>query len=109
MRTPSLRSRGCGGRKTRVPLPDKTRYLCSTDDPRRNTLMKLPAALALTLLIAAAQIVQAQSASENPYDIFGRTLAPFVNLFAKNATSPNRAMSADLRLAEAGGKAAKLP
>jgi len=71
--------------------------------------MKLPAALALTLLIAAAQTVQAQSAPENPYDIFGRTLAPFVNLFAKNATSPNRAMSADLRLAEAGGKAAKLP
>jgi hypothetical protein len=37
-------------------------------------------------------------AEENRYDLLGRTLAPFVNVFAKDTKSPNRAMSFNLKL-----------
>ncbi len=40
-------------------------------------------------------------ALENPYDVLGKTLAPFVNLVAKNSHDPNRALSMQLRVIEA--------
>ena len=49
-------------------------------------------------LLACASATQA---TENPYDVFGKTLAPFVNLFAKDGT--NSAMSAELSILEMTG------
>ena len=40
-------------------------------------------------------------AQENRYDLFGRLLMPFVSLFAKSTSSPNRARTIDTL--EAGG------
>ncbi len=40
-------------------------------------------------------------AAENPYDVLGKMLAPFVNLLAKDARNANRAMSLELRVIEA--------
>jgi hypothetical protein len=38
-------------------------------------------------------------AAENPYDVFGKTIAPFVALFSKEAA--NRALTADLHIVDA--------
>lgn len=56
--------------------------------------MKIPAALAFVLVLTAPL-----RAAENPYDVFGKTMAPFVALFSKEAT--NRAMTAELRIVDA--------
>lgn len=63
--------------------------------------MKIPAAFtfALAFLLAAAAPVCPLRAAENPYDVFGKTIAPFVALFSKEAA--NRAMTADLRVVDA--------
>jgi hypothetical protein len=45
----------------------------------------------LAALFALAAPVLA--AAENRYDVLGKTLAPFVNVLAKNAKTPNRAMA----------------
>lgn len=70
--------------------------------------MKLPAALALTFLLGLTPALRAQKPAENPYDVLGKTLAPFIQIFAQNpvGSAPNRALSAELRLTELGGKAA---
>ena len=46
----------------------------------------------LTLCAASAR------AEENRYDMLGHTLMPFLNVFAKSTTNPNRAMSFTLKL-----------
>lgn len=43
----------------------------------------------------------ANLAAENPYDVLGKMLAPFVNLFAKDAS--NRALSAEISIVEMTG------
>jgi hypothetical protein len=49
--------------------------------------------LALGLLAAVPA-----GAQENRYDLFGRMLMPFVNVFAKDTSKPNRALSFTVRL-----------
>lgn len=49
----------------------------------------------LALMLAAPCPASAQ---ENRYDLFGRLLMPFVSLFAKSTSSPNRALSLTARL-----------
>ena len=46
------------------------------------------------LILLAALLVLAPSAraEENRYDVLGRALMPFVNVFAKNTKNPNRAL-----------------
>ena len=46
----------------------------------------------LALLAASAR------GEENRYDLLGRMLMPFLNVFAKSTTNPNRAMSFTLKL-----------
>lgn len=56
----------------------------------------------LRLLLRSAAILAivttAVRAEENRYDLFGRMLMPFVNVFARTTSNPNRAMSFNLRL-----------
>jgi len=52
----------------------------------------------LSLVLAFALLSTATRAEENRYDLIGRTLMPFVNVFAKNTSNPNRAMSFTLKL-----------
>ncbi|MEA3186680.1 MAG: hypothetical protein QOD99_510 [Chthoniobacter sp.] len=54
---------------------------------------------ALFLLLSVS--LRSAHARENPYDVFGKVLAPFVGLLAKESESPNRALSLDARLVEA--------
>lgn len=60
--------------------------------------MRFRATLIILLLSAGSSI-----ARENPYDLLGKTLAPFINLFVKDAKNPNRAMDAELSLLEMTG------
>ena len=50
------------------------------------------------LLIVLALVTVSARAEENRYDLLGRMLMPFVNVFAKTTSNPNRAMSFNLRL-----------
>lgn len=71
----------------------------------KSRIALLFAAIALAMpgdfLRAAGNANGATISAENPYDVLGKTLAPFANLLAKNSKNPNRAMTADLRLASA--------
>ena len=46
----------------------------------------------LILLAALLALVPAARAEENRYDVLGKALLPFANVFAKNAKNPNRAL-----------------
>lgn len=59
-----------------------------------------PAILVFVLALACHAV-----ARENPYDALGKTLAPFVNLFAASSKTPNAAMTVELVVEQA----AKLP
>jgi hypothetical protein len=62
-----------------------------TQHPARNPLR-------LALLAALLAITSAAHAEENRYDLLGRALMPFVNVFAKTTRNPNRALSLTARL-----------
>lgn len=57
-----------------------------------NLRLLLRSAIVLALVTATAR------AEDNRYDLLGRMLMPFVNVFAKSTSNPNRAMSFNLRL-----------
>lgn len=59
-----------------------------------------PAFLALCLGCAITTVSQAR---ENPYDLFGKTITPFLNLVASESQNPNRALTAELTLARPAG------
>lgn len=59
--------------------------------------MKFPACFLLPFFLCASPVFSA----ENPYDVVGKTIAPFVKLFLKG--SPDRAVTADLALIEMTG------
>ena len=46
-------------------------------------------------------IANTRAQRENAYDVLGKTLAPFVNLLAKQGRGPDRALSMNLRVIEA--------
>ena len=50
------------------------------------------------LLAAALLAAPAAHAAENRYDLLGKTLAPFINVLAKNPKNPNRAMALAAKL-----------
>ncbi len=52
----------------------------------------------LRIALGLALLTIATRAEENRYDLLGRTLMPFVNVFAKSTSSPNRAISFTLKL-----------
>jgi hypothetical protein len=52
----------------------------------------------LRLAFLSACLVASAQAEENRYDLFGRALMPFVNVFAQSTANPNRAMSFTLKL-----------
>ena len=52
----------------------------------------------LRLVLAFALLLPSVRAEENRYDLLGRTLMPFVNVFARSTTNPNRALSFTARL-----------
>lgn len=52
----------------------------------------------LRFVLAFACLLSTARSEENRYDLLGRTLMPFVNVFAKSTSNPNRALSATLRL-----------
>lgn len=54
--------------------------------------------LILATVFAAAPLAQAR---ENPYDVLGQTLAPFVNLLTENSSTGNRALSLNVRVLSA--------
>ena len=59
-------------------------------------------AILLTILTLAAPRAQArENPRENPYDLFGKTIQPFIALFSKNAVGANRAMAIEVRIVEA--------
>src|ERR1043165_5763655 len=60
-------------------------------------MMKITAIAAFAVLSLGASL----QAAENAYDVLGKTLAPFANLFAKESKNPNRAMTADLQITDA--------
>src|ERR1043166_4659879 len=60
-------------------------------------MMKIPAAAAFVVFSLGASL----QAAENAYDVLGKTLAPFANLFAREGKNPNRAMTADLKITDA--------
>ena len=49
-------------------------------------------------VLLLALVLTSARAEENRYDLLGRTLMPFLNVFAKSTTNPNRAMSFTLKL-----------
>ncbi len=52
----------------------------------------------LRVVLFATLLAGLAHAAENRYDLFGRTLMPFVNLFAKHTSNPNRALQLTGRL-----------
>jgi len=52
----------------------------------------------LRLLSVFLCLAAAAAAEENRYDLLGKMLLPFVNVFAKSTTNPNRAVSFTLKL-----------
>jgi len=50
------------------------------------------------VLLSALLLFSAQATDDNRYDLVGRMLMPFLNIFAKSTTSPNRAVSFTLKL-----------
>src|SRR2546421_504613 len=60
-------------------------------------MMKILSAIAFVFLSLGTPL----QAAENAYDVLGKTLAPFVNLFLKESKNPNRAMNAELRIIDA--------
>ena len=59
-------------------------------------------------LAAALVLAPAVYAAENRYDVLGKTLAPFINVLAQNAKTPNRAMALTARLERLTGAPAEL-
>lgn len=51
--------------------------------------------LIFATVFAAAQVAHAR---ENPYDVLGKTLAPFINLLAENSATEDRALSLNVRV-----------
>lgn len=63
--------------------------------------MKTAILLALLLLSTPLARLRAERpARENPYDLFGKTIQPFVALFSKNAPDARHALTADLRVVD---------
>jgi hypothetical protein len=60
------------------------------------------------LLAAALLATPSARAAENRYDILGKTLAPFINVLAKNTKNPNRAMALAAKLERLTGAPAEL-
>lgn len=60
-------------------------------------MLKIFTNVILALLSLGAPL----QAAENAYDVLGKTLAPFLNLFVSDSANPNRAMSADLQIVDA--------
>lgn len=58
--------------------------------------MKFLRLVLTTVLLAASTTTRAEE--ENRYDLLGRMLMPFVNVFAKTTTNPNRAFAFTARL-----------
>ena len=54
--------------------------------------------LFLRSAVVLAFVTASVRAEDNRYDLLGRMLMPFVNVFAKSTSNPNRAMSFTLRL-----------
>lgn len=52
----------------------------------------------LRFVLVLAFLAASARGEENRYDLLGRTLLPFLNVFAKSTTNPNRAMSFTLKL-----------
>jgi len=52
----------------------------------------------LRLVLIFALVLTTARTEENRYDLLGRTLTPFLNVFVKSTTNPNRAMSFTLTL-----------
>jgi hypothetical protein len=52
----------------------------------------------LRLVFALSLLSITIRAEENRYDLLGRTLMPFVNVFAKSTSNPNRALSFTVKL-----------
>lgn len=52
----------------------------------------------LRLVLALFVLSAAARGEENRYDLLGRTLTPFVNVFARSTSNPNRALSFTLKL-----------
>ncbi len=65
---------------------------------RQNNLVKT-----LCLLAVAFLSVRSAVARENPYDLLGRCLTPFVNLVAEHAKEPSRALSLAIHLEQMTG------
>jgi hypothetical protein len=57
----------------------------------------------LRLVLIFALALTSARAEENRYDLLGRTLLPFLKVFAKSTTNPNRAMSFTLQLEQMTG------
>jgi hypothetical protein len=58
--------------------------------------MNLP--ISVRLLSVLLFLTVSAQAQDNRYDLLGRMLMPFVNVFAKNTSNPNRALSCTLKL-----------
>ncbi|HEY3901278.1 MAG TPA: hypothetical protein VGM54_21900 [Chthoniobacter sp.] len=58
--------------------------------------MNLPSSF--RLLAALLFLTASTQAQDNRYDLLGRMLMPIVNVFAKNTSNPNRALSCTLKL-----------
>jgi len=52
----------------------------------------------LRFVLLTALLATSAQAEENRYDLLGRMLLPFVSVFARTTTSPNRALSFNVRL-----------
>ena len=74
---------------------------CAQDDI---VFMKRPLVKCLAAFVALGLLPPiVAKAAENPYDLLGQTLAPFINLLAKNSRTPDRAVTIELRVLEATG------